>query len=203
MRTTALQTLLLAPLMIAPMLAISDSAKRILDQFSTVTDALEENQATIDRYQGGLISAVNVGTQNYDTWAAMRGANSQIVHGDDQLNGEDSDAVVQHLVALSQRATRLMQAYREKEPELRRARVNFIVPIMMQALYMEADDMRIAIERQVPESYRASLQEMQTTFVSSWTEAFDAYTRNLASTSADYMPIFSIMQPFFRYFLSY
>ncbi|KAL3454156.1 hypothetical protein BJX65DRAFT_301944 [Aspergillus insuetus] len=203
MRTTCLQTLMLAPLMIAPLLAITDSATGILDQFSTITNALEANQATITRYQGGLIPAVNVGTQNYLTWSAMRGANLQIDHGDKQFNREDSDAIVQHLVALSERATRLMQAYQDKEPMLRRARVNFIVPIVMQALYMEADNLRIAIAHQVPESHGAPLLEMQATFISSWTDAFDAYTINLASTSQDYAPIYSLMEPFFRYFLAY
>lgn len=114
MRTAALRSLLLAPLMIAPVLAISESATSILGQFSRVTDALESNQATIDRYQGGLISAVNVGKQNYDTWCAMRGANTQIDNGDGHLNGDDSNAIIQQLVALNQKATRLMQVYQEK-----------------------------------------------------------------------------------------
>lgn len=113
MRTVALRSLLLAPLMIVPVLAISDSATSIMGQFSRVTDALEANQATIDRYQGGLISAVNVGQQNYNTWCAMRSANSQI-NGDGHLSGDDSDAVIQQLVTLSQKATRLMQVYQEK-----------------------------------------------------------------------------------------
>ncbi|KAL2844890.1 hypothetical protein BJX68DRAFT_269424 [Aspergillus pseudodeflectus] len=201
MRLPALWSLLLTPLMIAPLLAISDSATRILDQFSTVTAALEANQATIDRYQGGLIPAVSVGKQNYDTWCAMRGANSHIYHGDNQLNGEDSDAIVQQLVALSQKATRLMQTYQDKEPLLRRARASFMVPIVMQALYREADNMRITIAGQVPESHSASLQEMKITFDSSWNDAFDAYTMNLASDSEDYKPIFSLMEPFFKYFV--
>lgn len=63
--------------------------------------------------------------------------------------------------------------------------------------------MRIAVARQVPESRSASLQEMQNKFISSWTEAFDAYTTNMAGNSEDYNPIFSLMQPFFKYFLAY
>lgn len=81
--------------------------------------------------------------------------------------------------------------------------MNFIVPIVMQALYREADDMRIAIASQVPESRSASLQEMQNEFIANWTEAFNAYTTNMAGNSEDYNPIFSLTQPFFMYFLEY
>lgn len=114
MRTPALWSLLLTPLMIAPSLAISDSATTILDQFSTVAAALEANQASIDRYQGGLIPSASVGKQNYETWCAMRSANSRIDHGDNQLDGADSEAIVELLVALSRNASRLMQTYQEK-----------------------------------------------------------------------------------------
>jgi hypothetical protein len=58
---------------------------------------------------------------------------------------------------------------------LNQAGASFLVPIMMQALFREADDYSAALQALMPEEYIAPMKQVTVDHKAAWNEAFAAY----------------------------
>jgi hypothetical protein len=93
--------------------ALSDQANDVIDQTSAITETLHKNQYAINRYNGGLVGAVPVAWVNYDTWSALRAANTDLAT-DIEFNDEESDMIVRNLTFINDEAIGLYKAYGTK-----------------------------------------------------------------------------------------
>lgn len=92
--------------------ALSDNANQILAHQATISQTLQANKDAIDRYQGGLWGAVELGRRNYDTWGSLRFANANL--NKSKLSSEDSEAITQNLNTINDAAIDTMNAFTQK-----------------------------------------------------------------------------------------
>ncbi|KAJ5477548.1 hypothetical protein N7530_003057 [Penicillium desertorum] len=145
----------------------------VLSSISAVSQAVQANKDAINRYQGGSLAAIPVGRKNYDCWYALRVAHVKLT--DTKFTPKESDEVVKHFTSLNQASIELLNLYRQKAPVLNQAGASFLVPIMMQALFREADDYSAALQALMPEKYIAPMKQVTVDHKAAWNEAFAAY----------------------------
>ncbi|CAI7605739.1 unnamed protein product [Penicillium manginii] len=184
-------------LTIAACLALSDRANDVLDNISTVSKTLQQNENAISNYNGGIVAAIPLAQGVYDTWESLRVANANL--DDTKFTSEDSDAIVQDFTFANEIAIRLFRIYQEKEPILNQAGVGFVAPILMQALYREADDYAISLKHQMPSEYAAPIDQISANHTEAWEAAFAVYdpARNPALSQQPYKKFYSAMMPVF------
>jgi len=163
----------IAPLWVASSLALSDQAQNVLDSISTISKAAEANQNAINVYRGGMMAAIPVAQRNYDTWNSLRTAYVNLPNT--QFTAVESNAIVQSYTAVNQASLTLLDTYRQKAPMLHQAGVGFMVPIMMQALFKQADDLSAALTECFPEQYQSPMEQIVNDHTAAWNAAFAAF----------------------------
>jgi hypothetical protein len=79
---------------------------------------------------------------------------------------------------------------------LHQASVGFMVPIMMQALFRQADDYSAGLTKQFPEKYHAPMEKIKTDHTAAWDAAFAAFDPDSnAEPSQNYSRFFSAVSP--------
>ncbi|OOQ84313.1 hypothetical protein PEBR_34153 [Penicillium brasilianum] len=181
--------------------AVSTSQKdSVLSSIDAVSQAVQANQDAISRYQGGSLAAIPVGRKNYDCWYALREAHSKLT--DTKFTPKEADEVVKHFTSLNQDSITLLDEYREKAPALNKAGVSFLVPIMMEALFREADDYSAALQALMPGESAAPMKQITVDHKAAWDEAFAAYdpTRNTEPVQ-QWKTLMSVFSPALTYLI--
>ena len=85
---------------------------------------------------------------------------------------------------------------------LNQAGASFLVPIMMQALFREADDYSAALQALMPERYGAPMKQVTVDHTAAWNEAFAAYdpSRN-AEPVQQWRTLLSVLSPALTYLI--
>ncbi|KAF3389462.1 hypothetical protein F1880_003620 [Penicillium rolfsii] len=170
----------------------------VVSSIATISQAVQANKDAINRYHGGSLSAIPVGQRCYDCWYALREAHSTLT--DTKFTPSESKEVVKHFNSLNQESMELLDLYRDKAPVLNQASVSFLVPIMMEALFREADDYSAALQALMPEEDVASMKQITVDHQAAWDEAFAAYdpTRQTAPTQ-QWKSLMSVFSPALTY----
>ncbi|KAJ5662753.1 hypothetical protein N7462_011679 [Penicillium macrosclerotiorum] len=172
----------------------------VISSIARVSQAVQVNKDAINHYQGGSLAAIPVGRKNYDCWYALREAHSKLT--DTKFTPSESKEVVKQFSSLNQDSMDLLDLYREKAPLLNQASVSFLVPIMMQALFREADDYSVALQALMPQKDIPAMKQITVDHKAAWDEAFAAYdpTRNTEPVQ-QWRSLISVFSPALTYIL--
>lgn len=85
---------------------------------------------------------------------------------------------------------------------MNKAGVSFLVPIMMEALFREADDYSAALQALMPEESVGPMKQITVDHKAAWNEAFAAYdpTRNTESVQ-QWKTLMSVFSPALTYLI--
>lgn len=80
---------------------------------------------------------------------------------------------------------------------LNQAGVGFMVPIVLQAMFREADDYMAALRSQVTPNHVTAMNQITADHTVAWKATFNAFEENMSSEpSQNYKKLFSTISPF-------